>query len=164
MIRPSSLAAAAALSLPLDALAGEDPSAAFEALAPVLVTGAIFGAIVAVVAIVSYAAHRARAMRHEILRLALEKGQPIPPELLREPERRLDAARDLRRGLTLLALGAGTALFFFFMPDGADAPWSLGFVPGLLGLGYLLTWVLTGRPRGDGGGADRGGLPAPGEG
>jgi len=135
-------------AVPLPALAD---GADFMANAiPAIVSTVFFGSILGVVAIVYYAAHRARAMRHATIRLALEKGVAPPHELLEEPQKALDETRDLRRGFTLLGLGLGTMLSLFWLPtDPAhEAPWSLGFIPALVGLGYLVTWLVRGRPLG----------------
>ena len=50
-----------------------------------------------------------RRLRHELLRVALEKGQPLPAELLDEPQARRN--RDDRRS-GLIALAVGVALLF----------------------------------------------------
>ena len=142
---PFALAAAAA---PLPALA--DGADWIEKAMPGVVTAVVFTSIVFVIALISLLAHRARLLRHETIRLALEKGVQPPHELLEEPQRAIDETRDLRRGLTLLGLGLGTALCLYWLPTDTahEAPWSLGFVPGLVGLGYLATWFVRGRPTG----------------
>lgn len=146
-MRPNLLATALA-AVPVPALAGG--AEVMAVAAPALAAGAFFGSIVIIVAIVGLVSHRNRRMRHETIRLALEKGVEPPRELLEEPQRTLDETRDLRRGLTLLGLGLGTALCLYWLPNGAGhtAPWSLGFVPGLVGMGYLGTWLVRGRPTG----------------
>jgi hypothetical protein len=125
-------------------------AAVVEHAMPVLVTSVVFGSTVFVIALVTILAHRARQLRHETIRLALEKGVQPPHELLEEPQRAIDETRDLRRGLTLLGLGIGTALCLYWLPTDTahEAPWSIGFVPGLVGLGYLGTWFVRGRPTG----------------
>jgi drug/metabolite transporter (DMT)-like permease len=141
------LALAAGLA-PLPALA--DGSDLVEKATPGIVTAVVFGTILFVVAIVTFAGHRNRMMRHETIRLALEKGVAPPHELLEEPQKAIDESRDLRRGLTLSGLGLGLALCLYFLPTDTahEAPWSLGFVPLLVGLGYLGTWFVRGRPTG----------------
>jgi hypothetical protein len=146
---PSKPLALALATLPLPALA--DGADFVEKAMPGVVSAVVFGSIVFVVAIVQYAAHRARALRHGTIRLALEKGVAPPAPLLDEAQRAPDETRDLRRGLTLVGLGLGLALCLFFLPvdhRGEQAPWSLGFVPLLVGAGYLATWWIRGRPTG----------------
>lgn len=62
--------------------------------------------------------HRNRAEIQQTIRLALEKGHDLSPELiaqLGEPEP--NSNRDLRRGLIWLALAVGLALCGLFVPD-----------------------------------------------
>ena len=99
-----------------------------------------FGLPILLVAIVLYYKHRRQQMTHEtIVRLA-EKGVPVPPELLlARPERH----SGLRGGLVLIALGIGLSLFF--LERGRE--WSIGLIPGLMGVALLIAWVIEGRSR-----------------
>lgn len=108
-------------------------------VAPVLVTAVVFGFTLFIVMAVLYANHRARQMRHETIRLALEKGQPLPPELLERPSR---PGSDLARGVKLLSLGLGLSLMLLLMEKRA---WPVGLILVLLGLGYLASHWLTRR-------------------
>ena len=65
---------------------------------PIAIVAITFGCGVLIVGTVAYTAHRGRQLRHETIRLALEKGQPVPLELLgaTTPGAR---RRDLKRGL-----------------------------------------------------------------
>jgi hypothetical protein len=84
--------------------------------------------------------HRKDAERQQTLRLMIEKGVTIPPDLITPPERRRS---DLRRGVVLLALGAGLSLMLAMIDTGdAGGVWSIGLIPGLVGAGYLLVWKL----------------------
>ena len=84
-----------------------------------------------------------RRLRHELLRVALEKGQPLPPELL--DERPIKEARDDRRS-GLIALAVGGALFFFLnaLVHEPGVKW-VALIPGCIGLALLLNWMLE-RP------------------
>ncbi len=79
---------------------------------------------------------RRQELWHETARVALEKGQPLPP-LPRDmqQERHPEENNDLRAGLVLIATGAGLYLFFAaFIPP-------LRFVatiPGFIGVALLL--------------------------
>ncbi|MFT3917778.1 MAG: DUF6249 domain-containing protein [Anaeromyxobacteraceae bacterium] len=121
-----------------------------EKAMPGVATAIVFSSVIAIVAIVYYSAHRARSLRHATVRYALEKGVAPPVELLEEGRSAVDDVKDLRRGLTLLGLGLGLMLTILFLPNAAanEAPWSLGFIPALVGLGYLVTWFVRGRPLG----------------
>ncbi|MFO0585198.1 MAG: DUF6249 domain-containing protein [Anaeromyxobacter sp.] len=135
-------------AIPVAALA--DGADFVEKAMPGIATAIVFSSVIAIVAIVYYSAHRARSLRHATIRYALEKGVAPPAELLEESRNAVDDARDLRRGLTLLGLGVGVMLTFYWLPTDTahEAPWSLGFIPALVGAGYLVTWFVRGRPLG----------------
>ncbi len=98
---------------------------------------ASLGLPLALAALVLASRHRRDRLRHEtILRLA-ERGLPVPPELLSPPSRRAG----LRGGLVLMALGVGLGAFFAQL----GLPWSIGLIPGLMGLALLAAWRLA-RP------------------
>jgi Domain of unknown function (DUF6249) len=97
-----------------------------------------FGLPVVLVAVILYYKHRKLRLTHETIARLAEKGLPVPPELLETP-RRQDAG--LRGGLVLLALGI--ALAFFFLEVGA--PWSIGLIPGLMGVALLIAWAIERR-------------------
>lgn len=81
-----------------------------------------------------YKSRKTRLIHETAIRLA-EKGQPVPPALFlggAEPP------SDLRRGVVLVGLGIGLALFLYQL----DLPWSLGLIPLFMGAGYLLVWHL----------------------
>jgi uncharacterized iron-regulated membrane protein len=100
-----------------------------------------FGLPLALVAIVLYFKHRKSVMNHETITRLAEKGLPIPAELM-EPPRRGNAG--LRGGLVLVALGI--ALSFFFAGWGPG--WSIGLIPGLMGVALLVAWKIESKPKG----------------
>jgi hypothetical protein len=51
----------------------------------------------------------------------------------------------MRRGVVLLMVGFGLMIFFGAVNDWEGGSWSLGVIPFLIGLGYLLVWKLEGR-------------------
>ncbi len=84
---------------------------------------AVFGMPVAIVGMFFYFRHRKNKMLHETLRAMVEKGVPIPPELLREQDvdqpmsgqtgassHLMRQRLDLRNGLILVAVGAGVTI------------------------------------------------------
>jgi hypothetical protein len=93
-----------------------------------------FATMVAIFAIVLYFRHRRRVILHETLRAMIEKGQPIPPELLsggvdaRDIGRRRSAYGDLRGGLVLVCVGAA----FFYL----HGKW--GIIPFAIGVALLI--------------------------
>jgi hypothetical protein len=88
--------------------------------------------------------HQRRRLWHETARLAIEKGQPIPPHPDEpKPTRRDAAQRDLRAGLVLIAVGAGTYIFLQAVSDARVA--NLGLIPGLMGVALVLHWIISRR-------------------
>lgn len=115
-----------------------DKSADVPMLVPVIV-GIVFACPVAIVAVILWYRHRRNAMLHKTLAAMIDKGVPIPPELLHPEQPRRS---DLRRGVILIALGLGIVVFFLGQKDNA---WGLGFIPLLIGVGYLITWKMEQR-------------------
>lgn len=110
------------------------------AVATVAVIG-FFAACIFAVGAVLLAIYRVYRQRHDTLRLMVEKGVAIPPELLSPPR---SPASDLRKGLVLTMGGLGLGIFLFAVAE-LRGMWTLGLVPLLVGLGYLVTWRLVGR-------------------
>ena len=110
------------------------------ALVAIVAMVASFGLPLALVALVLYYKHRRLRMNHETITRLAEKGLPIPPELM-EPPRRGNAG--LRAGLVLVALGI--ALSFFFAGWGPG--WSIGLIPGLMGIALLVAWKIESKSR-----------------
>ncbi len=101
----------------------------------------IFGLPVAVVGIILYFSFSKSRAMHKTVRMMVEKGQPVPEALLNPPPV-IRQRSDLRRGVVLLMVGAGLMVFFGACNDWEGGAWSLGIIPFLIGLGYLLVWRL----------------------
>jgi len=105
----------------------------------------VFGApvlIVGLIMLINY--FKARSL-HRTVQTMVEKGQPVPAALLAPPA--LPRARsDLRRGIILVMAGLGIGVFFL-ATDWGDSSWSLGAIPFLIGVGYLIVWKLEGKKR-----------------
>jgi hypothetical protein len=104
----------------------------------------IFGLPVAVVGIILYFSFSKSRAMHKTVRMMVEKGQPVPEALLNPPPV-IRQRSDLRRGVVLLMIGAGLMVFFGAVNDWEGGVWSLGIIPFLIGLGYLLVWRLDVR-------------------
>jgi len=90
----------------------------------------------AVVAVPTFLRFRQKRYVQETIRLMVEKGQPIPPELfIEKPAPR----SDLRRGIVLCALGVGLIVFLLCV---SRHVWGIGAIPLFLGLGHLVAWRL----------------------
>jgi hypothetical protein len=103
-----------------------------------LIVGIVFACPVLIVIAVLVYRFRRNAMLHRTLAAMIEKGVPIPPELL-APEPRQRVKSDLQRGLVLIAVGMG--LIVYFLAD-HDSAWGIGFIPLLMGVGYLIAWKM----------------------
>jgi len=101
----------------------------------------IFGLPVAIVGLIMYFSFSKSRAMHKTVRMMVEKGQPVPEALLNPPPV-VRQRSDLRRGVTLLMIGAGLMVFFGAVNDWEGGVWSLGIVPFLIGAGYLLVWRL----------------------
>ena len=113
---------------------------------PLIVAIAVFGGIAFITAHMFFH-NRSRAMLHKTLAMMIEKGVPIPPELLQPAERRRS---DLRRGLVACGLGIGLMLFLgngLFAGKHASGLWAVGFIPLFIGIARLIAWKLEqGKP------------------
>ena len=115
-------------------------------LLPLAVSGMELGLYMGLAGLVSaiifgglgmYFHHRRQALWHETARIALEKGQPLPP-LQDEPADEPDVREknDFRAGLVLVAVGAGLYLFLNALIGPAFG--LVGAIPGFIGLALLL--------------------------
>ena len=100
-----------------------------------------FGLPLMLVAIILYYKHRKVQMNHETITRLAERGLPIPPELMDSPRR---GNAGLRGGLVLVALGIALSVFF----AGWGPGWSIGLIPGLLGVALLVAWKIESKSRG----------------
>ncbi len=102
----------------------------------VFIVFAVFGSIAVVFISWFYFRFRNRMETQHTIRLALEKGNELSPDFIKqlgEPE--ADKDRDLRRGLIWYAIAVGLVLIGFAVPDpealrgllaGAAFPFSIG--------------------------------------
>jgi hypothetical protein len=103
-----------------------------------------FGLPVMLVAIILYYKHRRQRMTHDTIVTLAEKGLPIPPELLEPPEPKRSSDAGLRGGLVLVALGIALGIFL----REVHGPWSIGLIPGLMGVALLIAWKIEARAKG----------------
>lgn len=101
---------------------------------------ASFGVPLIVIAIVLYYKHQRNRMHQETILKLAEKGLPVPPELLQLPSSRPSP----KGGLVLLALGIALSAFFWER----GLPWSIGLIPGLMGVALLVAWKIDSRAAG----------------
>jgi len=100
-----------------------------------------------------------RGKMHDTLRIAFEKGQPVPPEIIAALQSNIaprvapTPERDLRRAVVFIALGIGLCGLGYgmwyglssvsytaaYITGGSIA--GFGAIPGLIGLAYLVLWA-----------------------
>jgi Domain of unknown function (DUF6249) len=97
----------------------------------------------AVIFIIFQSAHRREKLWHETARVALEKGQPLPPMPAEAAPSPVKAGppNDIRTGLVLVALGAG--LYLFLDTFVARNLGYVGAIPGFIGLALLFYGLLS---------------------
>ena len=116
------------------------PAMAIPIVAIVFLT--VFGAPVLIVITIGIFALVVSRMRQRTIRMMVEKGQPVPAELLAPATRAVRRRSDVRRGVIWAMIGLGAMIFFGAVNDWEGGIWSLGLIPFLIGLGYLIIWKL----------------------
>jgi hypothetical protein len=122
-------------------------------LTDVLIVGTIFASLVAIIVGPSWLKSRDRREVQQTVRTAIEKGQPLPPEVIdslsKEATRNLPSrSRDLRQGVIWLAVGIGLAAFgtiseMSWGGNGWEGPDFRGIVgiaaiPATIGLAFII--------------------------
>jgi hypothetical protein len=106
-----------------------------------------------VISLQLYFSHRGRAETQQTIRAALEHGQTLTPEVLKEIG---DASRsphaDLRRGVIAIAIGLGIMAIGAFGIDLSEEELvsqgtlvGIGILPLLIGVAYLALWRFSPR-------------------
>jgi hypothetical protein len=104
----------------------------------------IFGAPVLIVMVIGIIALVGTRMRQRTIRMMVEKGQPVPAELLAPEVRRVRRRSDVRRGVIWTMVGLGLMIWLGAINEDGGA-WSFGLIPFLIGLGYLIVWKLENK-------------------
>jgi hypothetical protein len=129
-----------------------------ETIVPVIGMITFWGAIVAIVLVPRYFRNREREALQATLRTAIEKGQPLPPDMIEAMSRDIrptaSTSRDLRTGIVWVGVAAGFVGLAYALgysdTDASDAFWPLMGVaafPGFIGLAFLIM-ALVGRGKG----------------
>jgi hypothetical protein len=105
----------------------------------------IFGAPVAIVIMIGIFSIVATRMRQRTIRMMVEKGQPVPAELLAPATRGIRRRSDARRGVVWTMVGLGLMIWLAAVNDWEGGAWSFGLIPFLIGLGYLIVWKLENK-------------------
>ena len=123
-----------------------------EDFIPIIAILSVFGSLTAIVVGPSYLKTRERRDMQKTVRAAIDKGQPLPPEVIealsKETARNtLSRTRDIRRGIIWLAIGVGVAAFSMinnvaFRGDdwghASDGFLALAAIPATVGIAYLV--------------------------
>jgi len=124
--------------------------------------------VAAIVLVPKYLKSRERNKLLDTLKVAYEKGQPVPPELIEALQRGdvpsvrsteiSTSESDLRRAIVLISVGVGIALLGYGLYWGISyasdeggaitgaAVAGCGAIPGLIGLAYLVLWLARRQP------------------
>jgi len=105
----------------------------------------IFGAPVLIVMVIGIFALIGNRMRQRTIRMMVEKGQPVPAELLAPEVRHVRRRSDVRRGVIWTMVGFGLMVWLGAVNDWEGGVWSFGLIPFLIGLGYLIVWKLENK-------------------
>jgi Domain of unknown function (DUF6249) len=105
----------------------------------------IFGAPVAIVIMIGIFSLIATRTRQRTIRMMVEKGQPVPAELLAPATRGIRRRSDARRGVIWTMVGLGLMVWLAAVNDWEGGAWSFGLIPFLIGLGYLIVWKLENK-------------------
>jgi len=128
-----------------------------EDFIPIFAIFAVFGSITAIVVGPSYLKSKERREMQATVRAAIDKGQPLPPEVIealgKEATKNLPSrTRDIRRGIIWLATGVGIAAFSLINdlvgngdgwgphggPDIDGSLLGMAAIPMTVGLAYLV--------------------------
>ncbi|WP_122465476.1 MULTISPECIES: DUF6249 domain-containing protein [Brevundimonas] len=131
-----------------------------EILVALAAVTAPFLMVVAIVVWPKIIRAREQAEMQATVRAALEKGQPLPPELIEAmtrnvpeapPKRPSSRARDIRQGIIWLAVGVGIALFSIVSDFGWNDGWvganqsllGIATIPATIGAAFLVLGLLN---------------------
>ena len=127
----------------LESSHGDIPAMVIPLVGIVFLT--IFGAPVLIVMAIGLFALLVSRSRQRTIRMMVEKGQPVPAELLAPHTKAVRQRSDVRRGVIWTMIGLGAMIFFGAVNEWEGGVWSIGLIPFLIGLGYLMVWKLEGK-------------------
>lgn len=112
----------------------------------ILIPISMFAMIGAIVIVPSWLKSRERRELHSTLRAAIDKGLPLPTEIIDAMTKNVKVAptalSDMRTGIIWLAVGLGIGAFGFVIGfDESDAFHPLlgiGSIPAIIGLAYIV--------------------------
>lgn len=122
-----------------------------EELIPLTAISMPFLMVIAIVVVPAYLRSRERKEMQATIRSAIEKGQPLPQELIdamtKDVRQPATALRDLRSGIIWLAVGAGLAglgvLIGFEEHDALHPLLGIAIIPAMIGLALVILSFLN---------------------
>ena len=119
----------------------------------ILIPITFFAMIAALVIVPRYLKSQERIRLQDTLRAAIEKGQPLPPEVIeaistdvRPAKAPPSSQRDLRTGIVWLGVAVGLAAFGWMIgyeePDATYPLMGFAAFPGFIGLAFILIALL----------------------
>src|SRR5262245_13711750 len=113
-----------------------------EVLVPLVALPTMMVVPVLIVLILSRSNRQKRELLSRERLAAIEKGVPMPLDL---PEARR-SKNPLRGALVTIGVGIGLTVFFASLQTGnEEAPWGIGVLIALVGLGLLVHWFAGGK-------------------
>jgi hypothetical protein len=106
-------------------------------LVPIVVPLGFFLALVMIILIPFIINLRKTSLIHSTLKVMIDKGIQIPPELLAPQATKKS---DLRSGIILVCAGLAAGLALKLIVPGQV--WAIGLIPFLIGIGYVVVWKL----------------------
>jgi hypothetical protein len=122
-----------------------------EAFMGIMVPISLFAMIAAIVIVPRYFKSLERQKVADTLRAAIEKGQPLPPEIVdaiaRDTKLPPSPSRDLRTGIIWLGVAVGLAAFGiaigFEEPDATFPMIAFAAFPGFIGLAFIVLGLIN---------------------
>jgi hypothetical protein len=123
-------------------------------MTPVLIVLIIFGSIASLFLVPQYLRSQERQKLQDTLRAAIERGQPLPPDVVQamtsdvKPLRSLPSpSRDLRTGIVWLGVAIGLAVMGiaigFEEPDATYPMLGVAAFPAFIGLAFVAMYFVS---------------------
>lgn len=114
-------------------------------LTSILAVSMPFVMVIAIVVVPAWLKSRERREMQATLRTAIDKGQPLPPEIIDAMTKNVKVAptslSDVRTGIIWLAVGLGIAAFGFMIgyedSDAFHPMLAIAAIPAIIGLAYI---------------------------
>ncbi|SEA30337.1 DUF6249 domain-containing protein [Microbulbifer marinus] len=123
-----------------------------EGTLALLVPFAFFLLVGVIVWMILHFRHKSNTETQETIRLAVDKGNELSPELIEQLGNfRAHPKRDVRVGTMWIAIAIGLALMGVFVPDPSNSALqgllATAAIPLMIGVAYLAMYRLTGRDK-----------------